>query len=219
MDAGIITEVHGHAEWINSIVPVKKPDGSLRLCPDPKDLNKAIKRNQWYSRTIDDVLSKLVKLEVVSFTNANTGCQEVALDLASSLLTTFNTPWGKFRFLKLTFGLKVSSDVFQERLDKVTRLVQGVISITDDIVTPGKLAQHDHDARLLTLLETACMNNLTLNAKMSIFKSTDFPFLWSQYYTRWTENRPKESRSYTLNGGTYRPERSTKFPRTSEILT
>ena len=27
-DAGIITEVHGHTEWINSIVPVKKPDGS-----------------------------------------------------------------------------------------------------------------------------------------------------------------------------------------------
>ena len=33
---GIITEVHEHTEWINSIVPVMKPDGSLRLCPQPK---------------------------------------------------------------------------------------------------------------------------------------------------------------------------------------
>ena len=47
----IITEVHEHTEWINSIVPVMKEDGSLRLCLDPKDLNKAIKRNQWYART------------------------------------------------------------------------------------------------------------------------------------------------------------------------
>ena len=42
----IIIEVHEHTEWINSIVPVMKEDGSLRLCLDPKDLNKAIERNQ-----------------------------------------------------------------------------------------------------------------------------------------------------------------------------
>ena len=54
---GIITEVHEHTEWINSIVPVMKEDGSLRLCLDPKDLNKAIKRNQWYARTLDDILN------------------------------------------------------------------------------------------------------------------------------------------------------------------
>ena len=47
---GIITEAHEHTEWINSIVPVMKEDSSLRLCLDPKDLNKAIKRNQWYAR-------------------------------------------------------------------------------------------------------------------------------------------------------------------------
>ena len=39
---GIITEVHDHTEWINSIVPVMKEDGSLRLCLDPKDLNIVI---------------------------------------------------------------------------------------------------------------------------------------------------------------------------------
>ena len=33
LDAGIITEVHGHTEWINSIVPVKKPDGSFKTMP------------------------------------------------------------------------------------------------------------------------------------------------------------------------------------------
>ena len=38
---GIITEVHEHTEWINSIVPVMKEDSSLRLCLDPKDLNKS----------------------------------------------------------------------------------------------------------------------------------------------------------------------------------
>ena len=49
---GIIEPVAGHTDWINSIVPVAKPDGSIRLCLDPKDLNKSIKRNQYYSQTI-----------------------------------------------------------------------------------------------------------------------------------------------------------------------
>ena len=42
---GIITEINEHTEWINLIVPVMKPSGRLRLCLDPKDLNKVIERN------------------------------------------------------------------------------------------------------------------------------------------------------------------------------
>ena len=52
---GIITEVHEHTEWINSIVPVMTEDSSLRLYLDLKDLNKAIERNPWYARTLDDI--------------------------------------------------------------------------------------------------------------------------------------------------------------------
>ena len=111
---GIITEVKEHTEWINSIVPVMKPNSSLRLCLDPKDLNKVIERNQWYSRTIDDILQELAKSKFKTLKDATSGYWHVVLDLASSLLTTFNTPWGKFRWLRLSFGLKIASDVFQE---------------------------------------------------------------------------------------------------------
>ena len=105
---GIITEVKEHTEWINSIVPVMKPNGSLRLCLDPKDLNKVIERNQWYSRTIDDILPELAKSKYKTLKDATSGYWHVVLDLASSLLTMFNTPWGKFRWLRLPFGLKIA---------------------------------------------------------------------------------------------------------------
>ena len=91
-----------------------KPNGNLRLCLDPKDLNKAIERNQWYSRTMDDILPELAKSKCKTLKDITSGYWHVILDLASSLLTTFNTPWGKFRWLRLPFGLKKASDVFQE---------------------------------------------------------------------------------------------------------
>ena len=84
---GIITEVKEHTEWINSIVPVMKPNGSLRLCLDPKDLNKAIERNQWYSRTIDDILPELAKSKFKTLKDATSGYWHILLDLDSSLLT------------------------------------------------------------------------------------------------------------------------------------
>ena len=56
----------------------------------------------------------------------------------------FNTPWGKFRWFRLPFGLKIASDVFQEQLDRVLRLLKGVHGIADDILTHGETeVQHD----------------------------------------------------------------------------
>ena len=104
---GIIKEVHEHTEWINSIVPVMKEDGSLRLCLDPKDLNKAIKRNQWYARTLDDILPELSQSKYFTVKDATSGFWHIPLDFRSSLLTTFNTLWGKYRWLRMPFGLKV----------------------------------------------------------------------------------------------------------------
>ena len=103
------------------------------------------------------------------------GYWHIVLDLASSPLTMFNTPWDKFRWLRLPFGLKITSDVFQERLDRLLRLFEVVHGIADDILTHGE-TDIQHDGRLLTLPETARMNNLLLNIDKIHFKSTDSKF-------------------------------------------
>ena len=55
------------------------------------------------------------------------------------------------------------------------RLLEGVHSIADDILRHGE-TEVQHDGRLLTLLETARMNNLSLNPDKIQFKSTDCKF-------------------------------------------
>ena len=117
----------------------------------------------------------LRSLKYFTIKDATSGFWHVPLDLRSSLLTTFNMPRGKYRWLRMPFGLKVSGDVFQERLDKVLRLIPGVLGITDDIVINGP-TENTHDGTVLILCETARLNNLSLNSKKMQFKSTDCKF-------------------------------------------
>ena len=84
-------------------------------------------------------------------------------------LMTFSIPYGKFRWLKLPFGLKIGSDIFQERLDRVLALVPSTIRIADDIVIYGE-NEIEHDASFITLCKTARANGLKLNAKKLQFK-------------------------------------------------
>ena len=71
--SNITAEVHGSTEWINSIKPVKKPDGSPKLCQDRKDLNKAIHRNLLCMGIKGDIRKNLVKTAVVSVVDRVSG--------------------------------------------------------------------------------------------------------------------------------------------------
>ena len=135
-----------------------------------------IERNQWYARTLDDILPELAQSKYFTVKDATSGFWYMPLDLRSSLLTTFNMPWDKYRWLRMPFGLKVSGDVFQEILDKVLRLVVRVLGIADDIVINGP-TENTHNGTVLILCETARLNNLSLNPKKMQFKSTDSKFI------------------------------------------
>ena len=112
------------------------------------------------------------------------------LDLASSLLTMFNTPWGKFRWLRLSFGLKKANDVFQERLDRVFRLLECIHRIADHILTHRE-TEIQHNGRLLTLLKTATQpwQNTVQVYRLQI--------LWTQTDPRRPQTRSWESQGHS----------------------
>ena len=108
----IITEVTEPTDWVSSIVcNVKEtPDGKkkVRLCLYPKDLNKNIRREHYYSRTVDEILALLHGKNYFSVADTTKGYRHVELDHESSLLCTFNTPFSRYRFKRLPFSTVVS---------------------------------------------------------------------------------------------------------------
>ena len=96
---GTIAKVDRPTDWVNSCVCVTKPNVKLRLCLDPKDLNKAIKRPHHYTPTLNDVLPKLNGAQFFTILDARSGYWNIKLDEESSYHTTFNTPYGRHRFI------------------------------------------------------------------------------------------------------------------------
>ena len=96
VDQDILSPVVYPADWVNSCVYVTKRNGKLRLCLDPHDVNKAIKRPHYVTPTLEEVLSKLHGAKWFSIFDARSGYWNMNLDHQSSDLTTFNTPFGHY---------------------------------------------------------------------------------------------------------------------------
>lgn len=92
---GIIKPVQGHTDRINSNIPVSKPVGLIRLCLDPKDLNASIKRNQYYTKTIDEAGTELHGSEYFPLDDAKSGYWMVESDSESSSIDNFQHAVGE----------------------------------------------------------------------------------------------------------------------------
>ena len=101
----ILAKVTEPTSWVCSLVIVKKPNGKIRVCLDPRDLNHAIKRLHYPLPTIEEVATCLSGAKVFSVLDARCGFWEVKLDEKSSYLTTMNTPFGRYRWLRIPFGI------------------------------------------------------------------------------------------------------------------
>ena len=101
---GIITKVEQPTQWVSPIVVVKKPNGDVRICLDPLDLNKAVKREHYPLRTVEEVAATLAEARVFSALDAISGFYQIRLAEESTWLTTLNTPFARFKFERLSFG-------------------------------------------------------------------------------------------------------------------
>ena len=158
----IICKVTEPTSWVNSLVCVEKPNGKIRICLDPKALNDNIRRPHYPMRSIDDITAKLAGAKYFSVLDATKGYWSICLDQESSFLTTFNTPFGLYRYLRLPMGIRSSQDIFQRKVDEMLEGLLGVTSICDDILVFGR-TRTEHDSNLEKVLQKSRDSGLRFN--------------------------------------------------------
>ena len=172
---GVIKKVNEPTDWVNSAAYSRKSSGRLRICLDPKDLNRAIKRNHHVTPTLEELTHKFAGSTIFSKVDARHGYWSVALDEESSMLTTFNSPFGRYRYLRMPFGLRMSQDVFQQKMDQILESCPGCIGIADDVAVFGRNAE-EHNKNLHNLMQVARQHGLVFNADKCEIKQERIKF-------------------------------------------
>ena len=159
-----------------------KPNGKVRLYLDPKQLNKALKRSHYPLPVMEEVLSDLSRAEVFSMVDVKNGFWHIPLDDESSKLTTFATPWGRYMWLKMPYGISVAPEELQRRLNDTLLGLNGVQIVSDDIIVFGvgdskDEAMKDHDHNFKALLERCLQRNIKLNEDKMKFKVSELKYV------------------------------------------
>ena len=203
----VLEKVTEPTEWVNSFVVVEKvidssnahsPNHvikkSIRLCIDPKDLNEALEREPYYSRTIDELISLFAGAKVITIVDMDKGYWQVVLHPESRKYTCMAFDIGRYQFKRLPMGSKVASDIFQRMLDSVYIGLPGVTGIADDMVIFGR-NEEEHDRNLILFLETTRKNRLVLNKRKLQFKKEEVSFFGHRWNSTGISPDPKKTES------------------------
>ncbi|XP_044757048.1 uncharacterized protein K02A2.6-like [Coccinella septempunctata] len=173
---GVICRQIEPTDWVNNIVITEKKDKNLRICLDPSDLNKCLKREHYQIPSPDQILASLNNKKYFSVLDLRDSFYQIPLDEESSKLCTFATPYGRYRFLRLPFGINTSAEIFQRKNVEIFGNVLDDGIYIDDLIISGS-TEEEHDEKLQKVLEIAKKYGITFNKDKFQYKKLELKIL------------------------------------------
>ena len=135
IEEGIIEEVTKPTEYCSRATFLPKSDGqSLRLVTDYRTINRMILRPSWPFTSSYSLIAQIQQsLPFIAAVDLLSGYHQVPLNEVSSDLTTFLTPYGKFKFKRAPMGLSPSGDWFNMQTDKLILGLDNCLKSVDDL--------------------------------------------------------------------------------------
>lgn len=120
---------------------VGKPDGDVRLCLDPSELNKGILRQHFTVATVEQLFAKIGKAEYFCSLDAASGFYQIPFSDRTSYLCTMVTPKGRYQFLRLLLFLKSAPEFHLQVMSDLFGDIPGVIIYFYDFLVVGETVE------------------------------------------------------------------------------
>ena len=172
----VIFPVSKPTDWCSPMVVVPKANNAVRICVDYTQLNKVVKREVYPMAHVESSLAKLSGGTIFTKLDANSGFYQIPLAEEAQLLTTFLSPFGRFAYRRLPFGLSSSPEIYSKIISETLCGLEGVVVHMDDVCVWGSNL-NEHDTRVRAVLEKMQQAGMTLNTSKCEFSRSSIKFL------------------------------------------
>ncbi|UYV81408.1 K02A2.6-like [Cordylochernes scorpioides] len=173
---GIIEKIEEPTVWAHPMVVVRKPSGKYRICIDPRELNKWVLREHYTLPAPENILAEIPKAKFYSVLDAKSAFWQVPLSENTSKYLVMSTPFGRYRFLRLPFGISSAPEIFQKIMHKIFCDIPNVVCYIDDLLIWGNSIE-DHNSTLKKVLDLARESKLKLTLNKLQMATGEVKFL------------------------------------------
>ena len=164
------------SSWSALIIVVPKGDGRKHLGIDYRALNKVTRKFTWPRPKVEDIFSKLNGATYFTTLDLRAGYHLIPLDKLSVPKTAFNSPFGKYKYIKVPFGLAQVPACFQELMTGILKDLNFVIAYLDDIIIFSKTLQ-EHLSHIRKVFEKLWSAKLSTKMSKCNFLSKEIQYL------------------------------------------
>ena len=168
----IIDPAPGKTTWLNSVLPVLKHNGKMRLC---LDMQKAIERGRHVIPKLEEILPELHNAKIFSKLDLREGYNQILLDEESRPVTAFATHDGVYQYKRLVYGINSAFKSFQNQTELVITGIKNAKNISDDIII-WDASQKEHGNTLEKVFSRIKTNCLKINKEKFIFSADQLTF-------------------------------------------
>ena len=163
--------------WAAPIVLVAKKDGSTRMCVDYRKLNAITQADPYPLPRIEELIDGIGQSTFITTLDLTKGYYQVPMEQASKDKTAFVTPFGKYQFRTMPFGLISAPSTFQRLMDEVLReLYPFAVAYLDDILIHSATWE-DHLGHLSRVLQRIRQAGLRIKARKCNFAVNECKYL------------------------------------------
>ena len=168
LKAGFIYPV-ALTEWVSNPVPIDKKGGSIRVCVDYRDINKACPKDNFPTPFVDQIVDDCAGSEIFSLMDGFSGYNQINIATEDQHKTAFICPWGTFAYRKLPFGLKNAGATFQRAMSYAFHDIKHIVQPYLDDLPAHSLRRVDHPMHLRAIFVRCRFYRIRLNPHKCVF--------------------------------------------------